>query len=319
MLVCSLVAALLVWSVPTPTSRAAAPTTDHESLQFRHGETLFRLDPGELESLWATLAERWGSHSVTLYAASPQHAAGTPGEGVMFNFAEPAALDELVQLELAASPGPGGNSANGTAAALWEEIVTWEVTSTALSVTSTLLVGADRVSTTVPWDLIDGWTEFPSQSAEVEVEVNGTVVRLDADSFERLRATVLDPGIDVQHSAVPGLALLAGSFDDLPRFANHVQGLFLAEARIRGEMAVTQTSDGPRKKKSCAPACLSCVGSLMLNIAAYLALIGSCGSALVSGGVTAIACMAAFIGLQGAHFAALGACGRCYLCATAEQ
>jgi len=199
--------------------------------------------------------------------------------------------------------------------ARWEEIVRWSGSAGEGRVTSTFRVGRDRVSVTLPRERIEGARAGESAAGGIVlIEANGTSARLDETVLQRARTGRLC-GKGRGTSEERALRRIAASFVDLPRFLNHVRGYLEIDRHERVRQALALLPAGEETADSgCATPCLSCAGTLLASVSAYIALVSACGGTLVTGGTTAVLCIAAYLGLQGSHLVVFGSCGRCVEC-----
>jgi hypothetical protein len=275
----ALIFGLVAAGIPGLPSNAGGEPTLGDPVYLSDGHSVLSLDAEALREVWRVIVARSGSRSLTLYAAPPteRHDAGF------------AAIDS------------------------WDPVITWTVSATAGGLTSTLGSGFDRVATTVPWNVNGGEGLLSDSGSQIEVEVNGVVVHLDAESLYDLQRAVLAGEVLSPESLPPGLERIAAAFHDLAGFVDHAQRLYLVESRVRGD-ADWDGSLHP-VPHGCASVCMGCAASMLVSVGAYLGLVAGCGGALVTGGATALACVAAFIGVQASHLAVFSSCGRCFDCA----
>jgi hypothetical protein len=178
-------------------------------------------------------------------------------------------------------------------------------------VTSSFQYGLDVVSTTVPWAVM-GKDSSPAAGQQVEFDVNGTVILIDAGLFAALQSDLLAGRVPDTGVLPSALADMDDSFTDLAGFMIAVEGFYLAEARARTEG--TLQAGGGFAPASCISPCVTCAGAVLAGAGSYFALIAACGGALISGGSTALLCFASYLGVQATHLAMFGACGQCYDC-----
>lgn len=311
-------AVLVAGSLPAEASNDAGPAEAEDVRFFEHGGDLFRLDYGDALVHGTAALRTTGEFSVLLSRAAP---------GASFDDSEwrrhGFALDEGLAAERftdlgSDAPRALARAGRDTRAELrWEEVVRWTVTSAPGHVTSTFAVGPDRASLTVPRELLAVGASALPPDAAIVVEVNGIAARVDGALVEGLRALASCPGTPLPAGASRELRALGESFIDLPRFMNHVQGYLAMEtlARVKRALASVPRSEDP-VLASCVSSCLSCAGSLLASAGAYIALVAACGSSLVTGGSTALICIAAFLGVQSSHLLVFGACASCVECGT---
>jgi len=311
-LAASLVLATIHALLPPP-ARAGEAVVTAQAFVFRDDDRIHHVDVSELVGLWAAMGSGSGEASLTLSVLRPDPGDPAPLAWPPLMVEAGHDLDAVVPLRPHETVGLLDAVGRPLHPLAWDDVVTWSVAAGPTSVVSTLAAGEDEVAGEIARSCFDPEVPLPPAEGWVELSVNGVGATIHADELRELRAR-LESGEAIDPETVPAsLAALGDAFRDLPGFVNRVHRLYLADARLRGGvLAVGLSSDGGESR--CTALCLSCAGTLLLSIGAYVALIASCGGALVSGGATALACIAAFVGVQGSHFAMLGACGRCYAC-----
>jgi hypothetical protein len=272
----------------------AASPGDGSDYYLHKGEDVLQFDIRELRQAYGALGKSAASRSVTIRRGQFVGSAGLDQVG----------MPHVSRIE----------PANVRA---WDEAVTWTIETTRQTVTSTFRSGLDTLSTAIPWAVLERDPQAIALGLPVEIDVNGVVTALDAQTYVKLQDHVLADVSQQNELDLPNeLTRIGGDFFDLQQFMRGVDAFFVVDSTIRRDDAL-QVATSTRASGSCVSICLGCAGSAVAGIGAYFALIAACGGALVTGGASALLCIAAFLGVQGTHVAMFGACGRCYECYTA--
>jgi hypothetical protein len=273
---------------------ANGPTHDGSNDYILGGGEILQFDADRFREAYTDLGKKPGSHSVTISRARlagplPRGYGDTPRVARF----EPGAVIDA------------------------HETVTWTLETTSQAVTSALSVGFDTLSARIPWAVLEASPQELAFVPPVEININGIPTILDAQSYLALLARVSSGEIHGQLALPAELSRMDSDFVDLQRFIDGAVAFFLVDSTLRRDDSWRAAAMRPAGK-SCVSICFGCAGSALGGVASYAALIASCGGALVTGGSTALLCIAAFLGVQAAHVAMLGACGRCYECYTAQ-
>lgn len=286
---------------------------------YGNGEEVFRLDYGDALRGGADVLRDGGEFAVSLSrAVFPSAGGGSEWLERGFVFGEGRSADSIVDLGTAPEQALRSAGRQTVRPSRWDEVVRWSVTSTARTVTSTFRAGPDWMSLTVPRELLEADGAVAPGRHIVTVEANGIAARVDAALLRGPDAAQSCAGLRAALASREARALrdIADSFIDLPGFLNRVRGYLEIErqARVRQAIDLLPGDEDP-EPSSCTTLCLSCAGALLASVGAYVALVSTCGGALVTGGTTAVLCIASFIGVQSSHLIVFASCARCVECA----
>jgi hypothetical protein len=273
---------------------STATTQDTANHYILSGGEVLEFDAHQLRQAYADFGRKPASHRVTirrtwLAEPLPHGYRDTPREA---RFGPTAVMDS-------------------------HEAVTWTIETTAQVITSTFRVGLDTASVTIPWAALRSTPRELALVKPVEITINGIPTLVETQTYLSLRGRDFFPE-STDHLGLPiELSRIEADFIDLQRFMRGVQAFFLVDSSLRRDDS-WRTAVNLRAGSGCISICLGCAGSALAGAGAYAALIASCGGALITGGSTALLCIAAFLGVQATHVAMLSDCGRCYECYTAQ-
>lgn len=286
-----LAAAVVVSGVPLPARAAVVVEVAHlpTELFVEIGDELLSVSFTDYLAHRADLARGDGAFTLTLRRA----ANGLRGNG---EFLPGDPLAQPIRL-LGAEPAP-------TLRQTWQEVISWTLSRTPEAIQSTIRVGSDRFSMSVPQAVSDGM---------VDIEVNGTTTRLDRSFLRELDASARGTrGPLGEADYPPELAVASGCFHDAPGFFKAYAVLALISQKI-------SSARGPLVGAAPLPAtclwpCTSCVAGLTAYVGSYFTLIAACSAAIATGGAAAIACIGAFLGHEAVSILMVAACAECAVC-----
>jgi len=291
-------ALVLTAVLAAPTVRAAPrekPRWMHEVHGFIAGDRLLRL---EISSTYSSRGlETIGA---VLYGTPLQ---STPATAHPFT-SSAHAIQEVALNALLPLPEPVPPPAEET----WIMELQWDVTFDEKMATSTYRVGPDRVTVRFPRELIgtDRVAKASATTPSIELDVNGVT-------------TFVDPGMLAEWQ--PATRRLDSEIvvTDLPTPLHDPQGFTEKWAGFRNLMDIVYKQrmariDEPGKARCMGP-CLACAGGLLATFGTSLALVATCGGALVTGGATAIGCLIVFIAHESAMLTTAAGCSVCGTCA----
>ena len=298
-LFCVLLSAGMVWfGVPTVQADQSAAIVSYVENEGQ----LFRLDFSDFANVqMSDIMQGSTSWSVMLdHAIFP----GGMSRPEYFVFGDPVETSEFIDhgIDPAAAAQAVGEDISTV---LWQQIVQLDVTSTPSHFVLRYTVQADYMELSYPKSfLFDDFPENPSDV--VSIEVNGEVATLSKQLFFKLGSGDPDKIELILGSLPASVTSVADAVIDPDGLMNVLVGLEYMSL-------VTKRSDNIFPL-GCFGICLQCAGSLILYGVSLVGIVLACGSSLVTGGSTAIFCIAAFAGNAGAALIAMGSCAECNAC-----
>jgi hypothetical protein len=298
----------------TPSPLPAAPSTDAPTgYYFRNGRGIYHVDYSEMLSNATAVLEGSGEFTVTVKRARFFDECLTCDDSFVFGSAP--LMHDVERLGFTEREVEESTAVDLRYVDRWSDVVTWRVVGSDDRVTTSFRVGADLVAMTLPRGFS---VEEPGEATARDValiEVNGALAEIDGTVLRDL-AEVVQSGKPISEINVPAsLEDVADRISDVPRLVTGVTGLGVAESRARVDGPLQLVPWGPAiGSRACEVECMTCLGTLVGAVGAGIGLILACGSALVTGGSTAIACVMAFLGYQATHVAVFASCAACGDC-----
>jgi hypothetical protein len=293
-----------------PQTAVSPAATDY---YFLNGDDLFHISPAGLWRAYGVLTSRSGSHSVTISRARFPEAPRDVALDAPFHFGNATGWQEIVPLGTGYDVVLESSGMDLDEVAGWDDVVTWCVTATPESVTSTFVRGLDSVSVSVAWTVLDRSPATFTSADSIDVRINGMRLRLDGATFLAFQRSMVG-GASVEDVDLPaGLDAAMAGLVDFSGLLNAVTGFHILEARLRS-LGMPELPGMDNSTRHCWSECLGCSGALVAVAAADAAVVAACGGAVATAGGLTAACIAALLTLNAAHLAAVGACLACHEC-----
>lgn len=193
---------------------------------------------------------------------------------------------------------------------VWEQVVRLEVTSTLTHFILRYTTQADYLEISYPKSfLLTGHTVDPYDA--VSIDVNGEVALISQQLFNKLGSgdpEKIEPMLNMFPASVTSAIATLVDPDGLMNAVLGFEHMALVTKRVSGDVV-----------QGCWGVCMSCAGSVLAFGASLAGIIFACGSALVTGGSTAVLCILAFVGATGVAAVSLGACAACGSCGRGDD
>lgn len=299
-----LLSAGIVWSgVPA----VQADQSDAIVSYVENEGELFRLDFSDFANVQLEdVSSGPASWQVTLdHAVFP----GGMSRPEYFVFGDPAETSQFI--DRGVDPDAAARAmGEDISAVAWEQVVRFDVTSTLTHYRLRYTTQADYLEISYPKSfLLTGYTVDPYDA--VSIDVNGEVALLSQQLFNKLGSgdpEKIEPMLNMFPASVTSAIATLVDPDGLMNAVLGFEYMALVTKRVSGDVV-----------QGCWGECISCAGSLLAFGASLAGIILACGSALVTGGSTAVLCILSFVGATSIAAVSLGACSACGSCGRGDS